>query len=215
MKGLHNQPIQRNLTIVVRRLPTAERPSFPHVQFGAEPRVPLSSKTPPPFRIQTCDPRSDDRRRIVEINQEAVVIRRAVAGIPMAVRVVLSTYRGVTLRIAGMQHGRFHYEVMLLHRDPDLSVRLAEGEDEVAVEAQWREWVRLLGLPAFVGRTASADIQVNIDGVNLVQRTPQDRRRGAATLVRRPRILSRRKVGRPMMAAAPRSEQSDGLNFDR
>ncbi len=177
--------------------------------------MPSSSKTPPRFRIEACDPRSDDRRRIVEIDQEAVVIRRAVAGIPMAIRVVLSTYRGVTLRIAGMERGRFHYEVKLLHRDPDLSAPLAEGEDEAAVEAQWREWVRLLGLPAFVGRTASADIQVNIDGVNLAQRTPQGRRRGAATIVRRPRFLSRRKVGRPMMAAAPRPEQSDGLNFDR
>jgi Family of unknown function (DUF6101) len=170
---------------------------------AAEPCVPSSSKTPPRLRIQASDPRSDDRQRIVEIDREAVVILRAVAGIPMAIRVVLNTYRGVTLRISGLERGRFHYEVKLLHRDPDLSVSLAEGEDEIAVEVQWREWVRFLGLPAFVGRTASADIQVNIDGVNLARRTPQGRRRGATTIVRRPRFLSRRKVGRPMTAASP------------
>ncbi len=136
----------------------------------------------------------------------------------MAIRVVLSAYRGVTLRIAGLEGGRFHYEVKLLHRDPDLSVPLAEGEDEAAVEAQWREWVCFLGLPAFVGRTASADIQVNIDGVDLARRVPSARRRGGGSIVRRPRFLRRRKVGRPIKAAAACSDprvQSDGPKFDR
>jgi Family of unknown function (DUF6101) len=178
------------------------------VNAVAEPRVPSSSKTLQRLWIQASDPRSDNRRRIVEIDGEAVMIRRAVAGVPMAIRVVLSAYRGVTLRIAGLEGGRFHYEVKLLHRDPDLSVPLAEGEDEAAVEAQWREWVRFLGLPAFAGRTASADIQVNIDGVDLARRAPHGRGRGAATIVRRSRFLKRRKVGRPIIAAAACSEQS-------
>jgi hypothetical protein len=168
----------------------------------------------PRIRIQACDPRADNRRRIVEIDGKAVVIGRAVAGIPMAIRVVLSAYRGVTLRVAGLEGGRFHYEVKLLHRDPDLCVPLAEGEDEAAVEARWREWVRFLGLPAFVGRTASADIQVNIDDVDLARRTPQGQRRGVGTIVRRPRFLSRRKVGRPTMPAVACPEQSDGFKFD-
>ena len=86
-----------------------------------------------------------------------------VAGVSMAIRIDPSAYRGVALRVAGLEDGRFHYEVKLLHRDPDLSVPLAEGEDVAAAEAQWREWVGFLGLPALVGRTASADVQVNID----------------------------------------------------
>ncbi|HZZ60837.1 MAG TPA: DUF6101 family protein [Roseiarcus sp.] len=164
----------------------------------AGPRVPLSSKKLPLLRIEACDPRSDNRRRMVEIGSEAVVIRRAVAGIPMAIRVPLSAYRGVTLRIAGLEGGRFHYQVRLLHRDSDLSVPLAEGENEAAVEAQWREWVRSFGLPAFVGRTASDDIQVNIEGVDLTRRAPHGRRR----VIKRPRFLRRRKVGQPIPAAA-------------
>jgi len=167
----------------------------------AEPLVSSSSKTQHSLRIEACDPRSDDRRRVVDVDREAVVIRRAVAGVRIAIRVVSSAYRGVALRITRLDEGRFHYEVSLLHRDPDLSVPLAQGEDKAAVEAQWREWVGFLGLPAFVGRTATADIQVNIDGVDLARRVPDGRRRAGGTMARRPRFLKRRKVGRPIVTA--------------
>jgi len=167
----------------------------------AEPLVSSSSKTQHSLRIEACDPRSDDRRRVVDVDREAVVIRRAVAGVRIAIRVVSSAYRGVALRITRLDEGRFHYEVSLLHRDPDLSVPLAQGEDKAAVEAQWREWVSFLGLPAFVGRTATADIQVNIDGVDLARRVPGGRRRAGGTMARRPRFLKRRKVGRPIVTA--------------
>lgn len=136
-----------------------------------------SSKTQRSLRIEACDPRSDDRRRVIEVGREAIVIRRAVAGVRMAVRVVSSAYRGVALRIARVEEGQFHYEVKLLHRDPDLSVTLTEGEDKAGVEAQWRDWVSFLGLPALVGRTASADVQVNVEGVDLARRAPIGRRR--------------------------------------
>jgi Family of unknown function (DUF6101) len=148
----------------------------------AEPHAPTPSKTLPRLQIQAGDPRSDNRRRGLEVEREAVVIRREVAGIPMAIRILLSAYRGVTLRIGGLEGGRFHYEVKLLHLDLDLCVPLAEGEDEAAAEFQWREWVRFLGLPAFVGRTASADVQVNIDGVDVARRAPNGRRRGGGTM---------------------------------
>ncbi len=139
---------------------------------------------------------------MIDVDREAVVIRRAVAGVQMAIRVLSSAYRGVALRITKLEEGRFHYEVKLLHRDPDLSVPLAEGEDKAAVEAQWREWVRVLGLPALVGRTATADMQVNIDGVDLARRVPAGRRRGGGAIARRSRFLRRRKVGRVVPAAA-------------
>ena len=83
----------------------------------------------------------------------------------------------------------------LLHRDPDLSVALAESEDMAAAEAQWREWVGFLGLPALVGRTGSSDVQVNIDCVDLDRRVPASRRCGRATAGRRSSFLRRRKVG--------------------
>ena len=134
------------------------------------------------------------------------MIRRVVAGVSMTIRLDLSAYRGVALRIAGLDDGRFRYEVKLLHRDADLCVRLAEDEDEFAARAQWREWVGFLGLPAFVGRTASAEVQVNVDGVDLVRRLPSGRRRGRGAMARRPRFLRRREVGRPIPAVAAGSD---------
>ncbi len=114
----------------------------------------------------------------------------------MAIRIAPSAYRGVTLRVTGLQDGRFRYEVRLLHRDPDLSVSLAVGDDRVHVEGEWRKWVRFLRLPALVGRTETADVEVNVDGVDIARRRPTPRRRGRSMRSRRPRFLMRRKVGR-------------------
>lgn len=128
---------------------------------------------------------------MVELSREAVIFRRVVAGVSMAIRVNSSAFRGVTLRIVELDDGRFRYIVQLLHRDPDLSVRLAEDEDEAAVKAQWRKWISFFGLPAFVGRTSSSDVQVNVAGVDLVRRLPSGRRRGRGPLARRPGLVRR------------------------
>ena len=181
-------------------------------------RVTSSSKTQQRLRIEAGDPRSDDRRRVVELDRTGIVIRRVFAGISMTIRIDPSACRGVAFRVAGLEDGRFHYEVKLLHRDPDLSVPLAESEDAAAAEAQWREWVGFLGLPALVGRTASSDVQVNIDCVDLDRRVPASRRRGSATAGRRARFLRRRKVGGLLTEAVGRSNPRvlfPGSKFDR
>jgi hypothetical protein len=144
------------------------------------------------IRIETGDPRSDDRRRVVDVGREAVTIRRAVAGVPMAIRIACRSYRGVALRIVGLDDGRFRYEVRLAHRDPDLSVPLAQGDDLAAVEAEWRAWVAFLRLPALAGRSESADAAVNLHATELTRRVPHERRGGRALASRRPRRLKRR-----------------------
>lgn len=143
------------------------------------------------IRIEACDPRSDDRRRIVEVAREGITIRRVVAGVSMAIRVARPAYRGVALRITGLVDGRFHYEVRLTHRDPDLTVPLAEGEDLVAIEAQWRRWVAFFRLPALAGRAQSSDIPVWIGVAELCCGTPYTRRkrRGKRTQVALPQSL--------------------------
>ena len=153
-----------------------------------------------PLTIEDCDPRSDDRRRLIDVGRETVTIRRAVAGVSMAIRLSASAYRGVSLRAQALRDGRFHYEVKLLHRDPDLSVMLARGCDRAAIEARWREWVGFLRLPALVGRNEASDVEVNLDVSGLAGRKPSLRRRGGATLSRRPRFLRRRKVGSVALA---------------
>jgi hypothetical protein len=147
------------------------------------------------IRIEASDPRSDNRRRVVEVAPEGVTIRRVVAGVPMAIRVASRAYGGVALRVTGLEGGRFHYEVRLAHRDPDLAVLLGEGGDLAAIEAQWRAWVAFLGLPALAGRSESTDTPVNLDGVELARRTPYARRPGRALAFRRPRFLKRRATG--------------------
>ncbi len=184
----------------------------------AEPVVTASSNAAQSTRFEAVDPRSDDRRRVVDVARESVTIRRAVAGVSMSIRIASSAYRGVTLRITGLEGGGFRYEAMLLHRDLDLSVSLAAGADRAEVECQWREWVRFLRLPALVGRTEAADVQVNVDGVDIARRRPSPRRRGRPATSRRPRFLTRRKVG---SAALPAMVDSDpdilfhGSKFDR
>lgn len=155
-----------------------------------------------PAQIEAGDPRADNRRRVVEVARDKVVIRRMVAGVAMAVRVATASYLGVTLRVIGLQDGRFRYEARLLHRDPDFSVPLGEGNDQDRMEAQWREWVRLLRLPALVGRSETVDVEVNLDVTDLARRRPAPRRRGKAVAARRAGFLLRRKVGRSLFAPA-------------
>jgi hypothetical protein len=157
--------------------------------------VVTSSKPIEQLRIETCDPRSDNRRRVIDVARESITIRRAVAGVSMAIRISSSAYRGVSLRVVALRDGRFHYEVKLLHRDPDLTVSLAEGEDQAAIEGQWREWVRFLRLPALVGRTEANDVEVNVELSEMARRKPSPRRRGRSTRTRRPCFLTRRKMG--------------------
>jgi hypothetical protein len=166
-----------------------------------EPVVTASSKAGQWTRFEALDSRSDNRRRVVDVAHDSVTIRRAVAGVFMSIRIASSAYRGVSLRITGLEAGRFHYEAILLHRDPDLSVSLAAGEDRAEVEREWREWIRFLRLPALVGRTEAADVEVNVDGVDIARRRPAPRRRGRSVTSRRPRFLTWRKIGSGALSA--------------
>ena len=132
------------------------------------------------LRIEARDPRADNRQRVIDVARDGVVIRRSVAGVAMAICVASSAYRGVALRVTGLHEGRFRYEARLLHRDPDLSVNSAAGEDQTAIETVWREWVRFMRLPALVGRTETGDVEVNIDVTDIAHRRPSPRRRGKA-----------------------------------
>lgn len=167
----------------------------------AEPVLSNSLTSAQSLRIEARDPRADNRQRVIDVARDGVVIRRSVAGVAMAIRVASSAYRGVALRVTGLHEGRFRYEARLLHRDPDLSVTLAAGEDQTAIETVWREWVRFMRLPALVGRTETGDVEVNLDVTDMARRRPSPRRRGKALASRRGRFLLRRKVGGSMIDA--------------
>ena len=148
------------------------------------------------FRFMARDPRSDDRLRIVDVSRKTIAIRRRVLGVAMTIRVAPTAYRGVAMNFRGQWGGRLSYEVRLTHGDPDLSVLLAEGHDQRAMEAEWRRWVRFLCAPALLGCTGGRQVEVNIDATDLARRLPVARRRSRSVARRRPNFLMRRKTGR-------------------
>jgi Family of unknown function (DUF6101) len=147
-------------------------------------------------RIESCDPRADGQRRVVLLARDRVVIARSVAGVFMHIAMTPNAYRGVVLRMSALRDGVFHYQIQLAHRDADLSVTLLEASDDSEVRAEWRLWARFLGLPTLVEREEGrAEPECAQLGEVAVARE-RARRRGRTITSRRPRFLTRRKMGR-------------------
>lgn len=168
-------------------------------------------------RIEASDPRADGLRRVVLLARERVVIARSVAGVFMHIAMAPDAYRGVVLRLSALQDGVFHYEIRLVHRDPDLSVTLAQASDDSEIRAEWRLWARFLDLPTLVEREEGR-LEADSARMGDVAIAPaSSRRRGKAMAMRRPRFLVRRKVGapRPERASLNEREMFPGSKADR
>jgi hypothetical protein len=197
--------IERPPASLVRVLPSDLRDRF-RMRSGS------SDASPAPFSVarrrlwlEAEDPRADDRRRLVDLARDRIVIRRMVAGVAMTIRVPAAAYRGVALRLTGFSDGGFRYDARLLHRDPDLSVCLSESDDQAEIEAQWRLWARFFSLPALVQRNGAGEPE-RFDAPHCAIRPVISRRRGKATTMRRARFLVRRKVGRIPLASPPHAD---------
>jgi hypothetical protein len=151
-----------------------------------------------PVRFPALDAGADGQIRHVELDRERVVLRRAVAGIRMAVGVRISDFRGVVMRReAAQEGGPARYCVTLEHRDPRLSVPLLVVEDDDEVMAHWRAWGRVLGLPLLAQRSDGGMCEALPHPGRLDMRSPAPRRRRRSVLRRRrPRLPLRRKMGR-------------------
>lgn len=170
-----------------------------------------------PRRFAAPDPRADGRRRLVRLDSDNVHIARVVAGVSMNVTVATSAYRGVALRVASARADGFTYEIRLVHADPDLNVALAEVDDDFEVQAEWRLWARVLGLPALVERVEGRDEPDRPLMGRVAVREAAPRRRGRTITARRARFLTRRKVGRPELCQpiGPARELFGGSNPER
>jgi len=169
------------------------------------------------LRVEADDPRADNRRRVIDVAREAVIIQRSVAGVTMTIRVPSIAYRGVALRLARLSGDGVRREVRLEHRDSDLSVLLAEGEDQAVIEGRWHDWVGFFRLPALVERIDAATQAASLEVAGIARRRPCARRGGKASTARRPRFLVRRKVGLPSFAAMVDANPCalfPGSNFD-
>jgi len=129
-----------------------------------------------PFRYDAHDTRADGGVRQVELHREHVVLRRAVLGMRMAVNVRVSDFLGIALReFADAQM------LVLLHRDPSLTIPLCTSCDRDEIATAWQLWSDIFALPQLTEHQPG-------------EPAPRRRRRNAVRW-RRPKFLMRRRVG--------------------
>ena len=134
-----------------------------------------------PVSFDAQDVRADNGVRRVELHRERVVLRRAIQGMRMAIKLRVSDFRGVALR--DLDDAQM---LVLLHRDPSLSIPLCVSSDRDEIAAAWQTWSDIFALPQ-------------------LEETPSEpaprRRRRNAIRARRPKFPLRRRGGGPLDAA--------------
>ncbi len=131
-----------------------------------------------PVRFEARDARADGGLRHVEISRDQVVLRRAVRGMRMAINVRVHDFLGVAVRAADNAH-----LVVLVHRDPSLSIPLLVSADPGEIDDAARNWGAALKLSL-----------IDEDTVGGSEPAPR-RRRHHVIKSRRPKILMRRRNG--------------------
>ena len=128
-----------------------------------------------PVSFAAHDIRADGGVRQVELHRERVVLRRAVQGMRMAVNVRVSDFLGVALR--GSDDAQM---LVLLHRDPSLTIPLCVSSDAEEIATAWQMWSDIFSLPQLQDE---------------VREPAQRRRRRNVVRFRRPKFLMRRRTG--------------------
>lgn len=155
------------------------------------------------FRYDTgVDPRSGrpmGEAAVILDGRMVQVCRRLPSGIPMAMRLPMAAFEGVAVRMCADPadpDGEGLVILELLHRDPHLSLPLSVARDLDDVVADWKAWARVLMLPKLLVEIDGSwrAIDTRIGAVDVAPVKP--RRRRSVLAGRRPRFLTRRKVGR-------------------
>jgi hypothetical protein len=120
--------------------------------------------------------------RKIELHRERVVLRRAVHGMRMSVNINVRDFLGVALR--GLDDAQM---LVLVHRDPSLSIPLLVSSDNDEIASAWQTWSEIFALP-----------QLPEDKV---REPAARRRRHNAIRTRRPKFLVRRRAGDLLNAA--------------
>ncbi|MBX9647023.1 MAG: hypothetical protein K2X57_08200 [Xanthobacteraceae bacterium] len=129
-----------------------------------------------PLRFDAHDVRADGGVRNIELHRERVVLRRAVQGMRMAVNISVRDFLGVALR--GLDDAQM---LVLVHRDPSLSIPLGVSSDAEDIAAAWQIWSDIFSLPLLPE--------------DEVREPAARRRRHNAIRARRPKFLVRRRAG--------------------
>ncbi|MEN3351356.1 MAG: hypothetical protein V7632_4991 [Bradyrhizobium sp.] len=133
--------------------------------------------------------------RQVELHREHVVLRRAVLGMRMAVNVRVSDFLGIAVR--GIDDAQM---LVLVHRDPALSIPLGTSSDGDEITAAWQMWSDIFHLP-----------QLTEPAPRLP--APRRRRRNAIR-ARRPKFLVRRRAGFRLNEASVHREEREIIARD-
>jgi Family of unknown function (DUF6101) len=133
-----------------------------------------------PLSFEAHDVRADNGVRRVELHRERIVLRRAVQGMRMAINLRVSDFRGIALR--GIDDAQM---LVLLHRDPALTIPLCVSSDHDEITAAWQTWSDIFALPQLKETPCEP--------------APRRRRRNAIR-ARRPKFLMRRRGGGPLDA---------------
>jgi Family of unknown function (DUF6101) len=129
-----------------------------------------------PISFDAFDTRADGGVRQIELHRERVILRRAVSGMRMAINVRVRDFQGVALR--GTNDAR---TLVLVHRDPSLTIPLCMSSDPAEIEIAWRMWSEIFALPQLPEE--------------LAQEPAPRRRRHHVIRARRPKFLVRRQPG--------------------
>ena len=136
-----------------------------------------------PLSYEAIDHRADGSVRHIELHRERVILRRELQGMRMAIRIRVSDFLGLAVR--GLDESKM---LVLVHRDPALSIPLCVTSDDDAIQSAWDVWSATFGLPQITeARTYEP---------------AQRRRRRNAIRDRRPKFLVRRRVGALLNAPA-------------
>ena len=129
-----------------------------------------------PISFDARDTRADGGIRQIELHRERVILRRAVSGMRMAINVRVRDFLGVALR--GTDDAQV---LVLVHRDPSLTIPLCVSSDPDEIETAWRMWSEIFALPQLPEELTC-------------QPAPR-RRRHHIIKARRPKFLVRRQPG--------------------
>jgi len=129
-----------------------------------------------PLRFDAHDVRADGGVRNIELHRERVVLRRAVQGMRMAVNISVRDFLGIALR--GLDDAQM---LVLVHRDPSLSIPLGVSSDAEEIASAWQIWSEIFSLPLLPEDKA--------------REPAARRRRHNAIRARRPKFLVRRRAG--------------------
>ncbi len=129
-----------------------------------------------PLRFDAHDVRADGGVRNIELHRERVVLRRAVQGMRMAINVSVRDFLGIALR--GLDDAQM---LVLVHRDPSLSIPLGVSSDAEEIASAWQIWSDIFSLPLLPEDKA--------------REPAARRRRHNAIRARRPKFLVRRRTG--------------------